>query len=364
MKLLYITNGINGSGGLERVLSIKASYLAEHYGYEVSILCLNNNHLNPFYIFSKKIQMYSIPVGGSIFENIFEYKRGIKSIVRDVQPDVISVCDDGLKGFFVPLIIREKIPIIYERHASINLNFNKENKGIFFFLQAKLQYNLMKNLATNFEKFIVLTKSNLKEWKGDNLSVIPNALSFYPKESAALDTKKIIVVGSHSYNKGYDLLFLTWKKVAEVYKDWTLNIYGMPDINNTFKKKAEKMGLIGSVNFYDPVKNIKSKYLNSSIMVLPSRSEGFGMVIIEAMACGIPCVSFNCPHGPADIIHDGIDGYLVKNGNIESLAEKLITLIENQTLRKEMGARGRENVQRYLPENIVKEWDELFHKLI
>ena len=103
MKLLYITNGINGSGGLERVLSIKASYLVDHYNYEVTILSLNDNQLNPFYTFSDKIQMVSIPVIGNPLQYIKAYKKGIKQIVNQIKPDVISVCDDGLKGYFIPI---------------------------------------------------------------------------------------------------------------------------------------------------------------------------------------------------------------------------------------------------------------------
>jgi hypothetical protein len=118
MKLLYITNGINGAGGLERVLSIKASYLADHYGYDVTILTLNESHPMSFYNFSPAVRLRSIEVGGNSLAYLKSYVRGIKGVIKELRPDVVSVCDDGLKGFFLPLILQLQVPIIYERHVS------------------------------------------------------------------------------------------------------------------------------------------------------------------------------------------------------------------------------------------------------
>jgi glycosyltransferase involved in cell wall biosynthesis len=88
------------------------------------------------------------------------------------------------------------------------------------------------------------------------------------------------------------------------------------------------------------------------------------MVLIEAMACGVPCVSFDCPFGPSDIIHSGEDGFLVPNHNIEAFTQQLLQLIENRELRLKMGAQAKINVQRYLPEVVLKQWDELFKSLV
>jgi len=356
LKLLYITNGINGPGGLERVLSIKASHLAEEYGYNVHVLVLNNAHTNPFYEFSPKIKFHSIEVGGNPINYFNSYKKGIQKIVDQIQPHIISVCDDGLKGFFLPNIIKTPAKWIYERHASVLLNTDNGFKG-------KIQRQLMNWNIPKFKRFVVLTPSNIKEWKGNNIIAIPNPLSFESSNTSSLENKKIIVVGSHSYNKGYDLLLKVWENIEQKHSDWELNIYGKYDKNNTFVKMSNDMGL-KNVKFHNPVKNIKDKYLESSIMLLTSRSEGFGMVLIEAMECGLPCVSFDCPSGPADIIKDGDDGFLIQPESINEMTEKLLLLIENKELRKTMGEHAKKNVKRFSPDNIVRLWDELFKSLI
>ncbi|WP_434981417.1 glycosyltransferase family 4 protein [Daejeonia sp. YH14] len=355
MKLLYITNGINGSGGLERVLSVKASALADD-GYEVSILVLNAAHEHPFYPFSNKIKWYSITVGGNPMKYWTSYKRGIQSTVDDLQPDIISVCDDGLKGFFVPSFLKTKAKIIYERHASIQLNTDQSLKG-------KLIKFFMQRQVSKFDTFVVLTKGNIQEWNQPNVIAIPNPLSFESKTENPLNQKRILAVGSHSWNKGYDTLLEIWKNLEDQFPDWQLDIFGKIDKNKTFVKKAQELNL-QNVHFYPPVKDIQKEYEKSSVLVLPSRSEGFGMVLIEAMECGVPCVAFDCPSGPADIITNEEDGFLITPESIDEMKEKLSLLIVNEDLRKAMGQNAKENVKRFSQEVIVQQWDELFKNLM
>lgn len=363
MKLLYITNGINGSGGLERVLSIKASALAEEFGYEVHILTLNNQNQNPFFEFSNSIILHDIKVSGNLIHYLRSYVLGIKKIVQTIQPDCISVCDDGLKAFFLPRIIGKNIPIIYERHVSKLIEI-LENQGLIKKGLTYLKFFLMDILADDFTKFIVLTNSNQREWRAKKMEVIPNPLPFFPDEKSSLKNKKVIALGKQSYQKSYDRLLESWSLLDREFQDWELHVYGKIDESLCLKKLAVKLNIENQVFFHHPVTNIEDKYRESSIFVLTSRFEGFGMVIIEAMSLGIPCVSFDCNYGPADIIKDEEDGFLVENGNLKEFAEKLQLLMKDKNLRNQFGQNGRENVKRFLKQNIVKQWHELFNKII
>ncbi|WP_395052114.1 glycosyltransferase family 4 protein [Flavobacterium sp.] len=362
-KLLYITNAIKGAAGLERVLAIKTSYLAEQLNYDVHILVLNHNNASVFYNFSSKISIHDISVTGNSFQYLKKYCKGIQDTISIVKPDVISVCDDGLKAFFLPQIINKKIPIIYERHVSKIIELGL-NPSIFKLISSKVKFIAMNYLAKSFDKFVVLTNDNMQEWKLDNLIVISNPLSFYPQESSTLQNKKVIAVGKQGVQKGYDRLLNSWQIVNQKHPSWQLSIYGSFETSGDLVSQVKTLQLQNSVSFYEPVKNIEEKFLESSIFAFSSRFEGFGMVLIEAMACGLPCVSFNCPCGPSEIIKNNEDGFLVENGNTTSFAEKLLFLIENESQRIEMGKTAKQNVKRYLPENIMPQWDNLFKELL
>lgn len=358
MKLLYITNGITGSGGLERVLSVKASFLAEEYGHVVHILSLNEHGKISFFNFSDKVIRHSISVSGNPFQYLKSYTRGIKQTVQKINPDIISVCDDGLKGFFLPWVLGSKIPIIYERHVSKLIENQHGNRAFL-----KLKYWLMNFLANDFDRFVVLTEGNKKEWPLKNLEVIPNPLPFFPEKSADLSSNKIIAVGKESYQKAYDLLLKSWSLVKNK-ENWELHIYGQKDSSLGLVDLAERLAVSKSVFFHDPAVNIEECYEKSSIFVLSSRFEGFGMVIIEAMAHGLPVLSFDCPYGPGDIIDHNTTGYLIPTGDITGFSEKLQNLMTSAVLRNQLGSNGRVEIEKYKAEKIVNRWDALFKELV
>ena len=193
--------------------------------------------------------------------------------------------------------------------------------------------------------------------------VIPNSLPFYPKQASSCDNKQVIFVGRFNEQKGLEYLIETWKKVHCRHSDWTLHMYGEGEQESMLRQLIQDASLNDVVIVHQPTKQIMEKYLECSIFLFTSRFEGFGMVLIEAMVCGIPVVSFDCPWGPADIIKNGEDGFLVEYLNTDEAAQRVCQLIENPNLRKEMGANARKNIQRYDRDSVMKQWSFLFESL-
>lgn len=264
MRLLYITNGINGSGGLERVLSIKASMLAEKYGYEVHILVLNQPEQKNFFSFSSAIHIHHIAASGNPLTYYRQYKKGLNAVVQNVQPDIISVCDDGLKGFMVPAIVSHQCPVIYERHASVRID---EGQNALSKLKNRVMYRLMQMRARTFDRFVILTEGNRTEWTGPNVAVIPNPIAGFPDRVAELNSPSVIAVGSQSYNKGYDRLLEAWRVAVAPNPDWQLHIFGKKNPAMKLDSLSATLGLSSSVTFHDPVADIEQQYLNASVMV-------------------------------------------------------------------------------------------------
>ncbi|MGY3794370.1 glycosyltransferase family 4 protein [Aquimarina sp. 433] len=360
MKLVYIVNRIDGPGGLERVLSIKASKLADDYDYDIHVVTLNQNTSELFYDFSPKLSYHNVEAKGNPISRMYKYAKGLRNTIKKLQPDVIAVCDDGLKGFFVPLILGKLCPMIYERHVSRNVEIKKGKRSLKKRITTATKFSLMNFGGKYYDHFVVLTNGNLNEWTFKNLKVIPNPLSFYPEEKSSLENKKVLAVGKHSFQKGYDRLLKSWQKVNDIHQDWSLDIYGTINEKEGLSKLAEDLGVSNSVNFYPPVKNIAEKYQQASIYTMSSRYEGFGMVLTEAMAYGVPCISYDCPYGPSDIISDKVDGLLVENGDIDTFAKAILILIEDEDKRRAMGKNAKEAVKKYLPETIAQEWNQLF----
>jgi glycosyltransferase involved in cell wall biosynthesis len=363
-RILYITNGITGPGGLERVLSIKASYFADELGYDVHILTLNETAQNFFFNFSQRINHHTISVGGGPIKYLLGYQKGVKSKIKDIAPDIVIVCDDGLKGMFLPILIKKTCPFIYERHVSKLVARGEGKATLTNRLATNVKYALMAWGGKHYDAFVVLTMGNLKEWKLNNLKVISNPLPFVPTNQASLTGKTVIAIGKHSYQKGYDRLFKIWKEVLPNHPDWRLEIYGSFNPAHNLKKLAEELDIADSVLLHKPVKDIMRKIMSSSIHVLSSRFEGFGMVIIEAMSCGVPTISFDCPYGPSDIISNGQDGFLIENGDLHGFAAKLDLLMKDREKRLAMGEIAFKNTDKYAMGTIGPKWESLFNSLI
>ena len=185
-----------------------------------------------------------------------------------------------------------------------------------------------------------------------------NTISTYSTES-----KRIICVGRLLPQKGFDYLMEAWNLIAKKYDSWEIAIFGDGDLKTTLNNKITEYNLSDSMKIHNPTDKIFDEYNNSSIYVLSSRFEGFPLVLLEAMSFGLPCVAFDCPHGPSDIITHGEDGLIVPLGDIRKLAEAIEWMITHREERLRMSNNARLKAQRYTAEAIMPQWVEFFEKI-
>ena len=357
MKILYVVPQTNSGDGISRVIAIKANYLIENYGYEIAIFTQNKGNEKLFFDFNKNIVFYDIQLNGTIFQFFNSFRNQLKRAINDIKPDRIIVCDNGLKAFLIPFFFNAKIPLILEIHSSLFIE-EKNRKDTFLpILKSKLTCLYKQFGASQYNQVIVETQESIKEWKLKKGIVIPNPLWFSTDKKSDLSQKNVIAVGRHVYEKGFDRLLKIWKKVIVKYPDWNLTIYGKSNPDFDLVALAKKLNIENNITFHEPVKNIEEKYLEASIYLMTSRFEGFGMVLIEAMASGLPCIAYDCPCGPRGIIENNNNGFLIEDGNEKQFIQTLENLIENENLRIDMGNNAKLSVDKYQIESIMKQWN-------
>lgn len=374
MKIFYIYTSLRTVGGADRVITNKANWLAEH-GYDVTIVTDTQMDHSPVYLLSPNVRLYDLAVdfnqeyGHSIpiriwwyFKLMRKYKTLLKKFLMKEQPDIVITTLARDLDFLTS--IHDGSVKIGEshiaRHYSRNFHLLEQKGGVSKLLA---MYGRWKQERTvrKLDALVLLTSQDERNWKGITKTyVIPNFLTFQTEDFSTCENKQAICVGRYNEQKGYEYMIEAWSIVNQRHPDWRLHVYGEGEIKKELQDLINAKGIEGKMILHDPVKNIMAKYLESSICILSSRYEGFGMVLVEAMECGLPCVSFDCPYGASDIIRHGEDGYLVEHLNSVQLAERICELIEDDDKRIEMGRKAKSNIQRYSPDAVMKQWTDLF----
>jgi glycosyltransferase involved in cell wall biosynthesis len=210
---------------------------------------------------------------------------------------------------------------------------------------------------------VALTDGDAKEWRKyhPQVTVIPNFIHPHELHISDCSSKKAIFVGRFDYQKRAQDAICIWKKVRERHPDWTLEIYGDGDMNQEVSDLALS---VNGIVIHQPISQIFHAYQKCSFLISTSLFEPFGLVIPEAMNCGLPVVAFDCPYGPGDLITDGSDGYLIKDRDFNAFADRICELIENPELRKTMSKTALTSSQRYTAEQMMPLWLQLFSLLL
>lgn len=358
MRLAYIVPTTNDAGGVARVLAIKSNYFIRQFGHQIHFITQNQSCSESFFDFNSNCVFHDIKRRGNRFLNYFFYFKNLKKILSEIEPDCILVCDFGYKGFLVPFFIKTKMPIVFEAHGSIYNESRLLTDNIVIKLGQKLKYFFRKKCAQNFDAFVALSQESLGEWNIQNGFVIPNPNWIKADNISIFDSKIVVAIARHSHEKGLDRLLKIWRKIVQTNPGWKLEIYGEKLPEGGIIQVANDLRLQKSVMFFDPVQDIAAIYQNASIVAMTSRSEGFPMVLVEAMASGVPVIAYDCPIGPRVLIQNEVNGFLIENDNEDEFVSKLGLLMNDKSLRTHFGQNAKISVQKYDIEKVMTQWQK------
>ncbi len=374
MKKVSIISLHLGYGGIEKSVCALANMLVKNY--DVEIACVYNLYDNDLYNLDKNVKIKYLT---NIKPNIKEFRKALK------EKKLLTAFLEGIKGV-IGLAKRKNSVVKYIRKTNSDIIIstrdifdkwlgNNFKKGV---LTIGWEHNhfhgdikIARKLIRSCRKldYLVVVSNNLKEYYEDKLKktkvvYIPNVLDNIPKEVSKLNNKNIVCIGRLSKEKGYMDLLDIFNDIHKIYDDWILNIIGDGDEKENIKNyiinnKLEKSIVLHGFQNKDYI----DKILNgSSIYLMTSYTESFGIVLIEAMSHGIPCISYTSAEGANEIIENNINGYLINNRNKDEYIEKLELLIDDYNLRKKLGNNARNSIYKYESKNVENDWFDILRR--
>lgn len=374
MKIVYVYKALALWGGVERIFTDKMNYLSEQYGYDVTIITTcQGDHIIP-YPLSPRVKHIDLNIRFhtkyryGILKQLWvghqmniKFKKLLKKQFNTINPDIIIVTTDLYMDVVTKLA--NDIPVIAESHSDKYQDLLSNNGKKLNVIRQYEQNKYLKSI-NKVTKLVTLTEQDARIWNiPEKTVIIPNGIHSSHTQYSTCEKKQAVFVGRLSYQKGIDYAIDIWKIVHQRHPDWKLHLYGEGELKDLYASEIEKQSLSNTIFIHAPTPHINNVYTESSMFILTSRYEPFGLVIPEAMSCGVPCIAFQCA-GPMNIIDDQINGLLIDNGNIQSFADAICHLIENEQIRKAMGQKAIEKAKCYDIKNIMPKWKELFEDLL
>ena len=355
-NIAILIGDISRGAGTERAVTNLANMLAESGSYAVTVISLySSDGSQCYYPINHSVDVVHLGlVKSGMAKRLVVYIKFIRSmntIIRDKHIDVVLGTTHALNSllFFMSRKAK-KIACEHMNYAACPKISGRIRKIIYPQLDAVV---LLTNADAKHYDFI----ASKKKW------VIPNSLSFICENPARLESKKIIAAGRLARQKGFDLLVKAAVLIKKETPDWHISLFGEGEEKARLLNAITSFELGGFMSIHGPTKEIQQELLNSSMFVMSSRHEGLPMILLEAKACGLPIVSFDCPEGPAEVVRHGEDGLLVEPENVEKLAEAVISLAKNAERLKAFGKKAFENATDFSSEVIFKKWNQLFNSL-
>ena len=378
MRILIIHRSFALVGGAERVITDKANYLANE-GHQLMLVSYEQgDHPLPYELHPSvqyrdldcrffTLSKYSAPKHLYLYFCLKKrFKNNLRSVVLEFKPEVVVLASDWQTLMKTVINSVNPVPVIAEFHNTYDYVMRKvgTSEG---WLKAKLTQLYYRQAIKSLGKcaqLVVLTDSDARGWRlhFNNVAVIPNPVTLYPDviDDIPKDPGRIIFVGRFNHEKRIDRLITAFSMIANKYPDWHVDIFGEGNEKENLLRQIVEMELDERVVIHEPTKAIFDEYKRSEILVLCSEHEASPLVLVEAMACGVPCVSLDCPNGPREIIQNGVTGLLAKDGDVKDLSEKIEWMITHKTERQMMGLKAREFAASRRLSIIMSRWLDVY----
>jgi glycosyltransferase involved in cell wall biosynthesis len=359
MRILFYANSLAPAGGVERVISKHITFLEKHH----EIILLTKDSVNSFYPLPSNVLRESLKINfhlnlssrvqriSTIFLSIIKSSWKLHKYLDLTKPDVVYVATPlNLLELQIANLLSQRFSIknvCVTEHSSYRA-YNFVYKSIIQLLYPRVGL------------LLVPTRGDHALYSAFNIRshYLANPLPFDPILSSNHQNKTVLNVGRLTDDKQHSVLLNIWSK-TKFREGWILKIIGEGENYLAIKSQIARLGIESSVQLCPVTKNIEAEYASASIFALSSRAEGFGLVILEAMACGLPCIAFDCPTGPRDIIENERSGYLIQPEDQVSYIKSLETLLESYSLRKTMGQNAKQSIHFFSSQNVALQLNAL-----
>lgn len=347
-SILFITRGLHDKGGIERITSFVASQLAER-GYKIGILCLQRKSI-PFFRLADSVAVFYLDElhgWGKI--------RKIRTFLFQRRPDLVILVGTNRSISLMPACKGFRV-------ASWE-HFNTT-------IQSHPLHPLSRRIAAQKGWIITLTEADAesyrKKYHAHRVITLPNAVPIKPIISREIDKQNgtVIAVGRLKSQKGFERLIRSWSIVSKFFPQWKLRVVGSGRKETSLRRLIDKLHLSAHIELVAHTRSIAEEYAKASIYALSSHYEGFALAMVEAISSGLPCVSFDIPRGPKELLTESKAGILVQDGNIEEFAKALMQLMDNAELRKKMSVNALLKAKEYTPQNIMNLWQHAIQQIL
>ncbi len=358
MKILFVVTDFGVFGGGERVAANLAKAFQRDHGHTVGILSFQR--LTGSTPFDQEDQLVKASLNLNLYHPSFLKRITIKiqSLLRlkrflKAQDWQVALGIGTYPATMLALIQSPTAIRIGCEHASLS--------------STPLVWRLLRRYAySRLDHLVVLTQRSMLAAQGLNksISVIPNSLSGPSADAADLNSRRVLGVGRLDANKSFDKLIEAFSYAVRGHPSWKLCIIGDGAQKKLLQDKITSLGLDLVVTIHPPVLDIAAEYRKSSICALTSSSEGLPMVLVEAQGHGLPCIAFDCETGPAEIIEDGVSGFLIAPGDVVEFGKRLSELMGSASLRASFSQAAVQGVSAFSEVAICNKWQALLSGML